>query len=285
MNLIQKRQSTRYPELTIYKYKRKVFYNNLWHTDPTLLESRGHVYYDNKLVVNAPTKVFNRNENGTDIDPDEECLVVEKINGFMACVTWVPEVNDVVVSTTGSLDSDYVDMARSMMPQVLSFVKYLKTPYTYFFEVCHPNDPNIIPENIGCYLLGMRHIEDTTPYFSTQQDQKNLDDLAIDMHVMRPKWGIHTFKKSINIVKHLQIEGYMYYGQSSKTVLKFKTPYYLALKTMARKDDILSLSKSRVSEEFYPLLKHLKQNASSFSILSEQEKLKYITTYLETSYV
>lgn len=76
----------------------------------------------------------------------------------------------------------------------------------------------------------------------------------------------------------------MVYGLKSGTVLKLKSPYYLSLKAIARKADILSLNRSRVDEEYYPLLDHLKSIGDNFNTLTEQEKLTYIRNYLENSY-
>lgn len=285
--LIQIKQSTTYPDLYIHKYHRKVFYDNLWNEDPQLVESRGRVYDRNgKVVINPPTKVFNRNENGTDIDADELCLAVEKINGFMACVTWVPEVNDVVVSTTGSLDSDYVQMARSMMPRVINVIRKEKLPITYIFEVCHSNDPHIIPENIGIYLLGARKILypfTKTPYFSTLQQEEFLDDKALHFKVARPAYFLDTMQEISKLAKTCKHEGYMVYGQTSGTALKLKSPYYLSLKAMARSKDILSLKRNRVDEEYYPLLDHLIELGDTFSTMKEQDKLDYIRNWLYKS--
>lgn len=244
------KQSTKYPDLYVRKYKRKVFYDNLWHKDPLLVESRGHVFTESgKLVINPPTKVFNRNENGTDINLDEECLVVDKINGFMACLTWVPEVNDVVVSTTGSLDSPYVGMAREMLSYAIAKLKEFyaiapRTPATLVFEICHPNDPHIIKENYGAYLLATRSITDTQPYSCSLENQEEMDILASVLRVSRPFYDVTTFKQVTQNIKTCKHEGYMVYGLTSGTVLKLKSTYYLALKAIARKKDILSLNKN-----------------------------------------
>lgn len=286
MELIKTKQSQRYPALFVKKYNRKVFYNNLWHLDPNLVESRGHVVdSQGKLVVNPPTKVFNYLENGTTIDPNEECLVVDKINGFMACLTYNKDLDEVLVSTTGSLDSDYCDMARDYLSYAIKQVKEIKYKFTLFFEVCHHNDPHIIPENIGAYLLGIRGLQDSGPYKTTLRNQKDLDLFASIMRVSRPRWYMCKFSQILENIKTCKHEGYMVYGLDSGTVLKLKSPYYLALKAIARKADILTLNKTRVDEEYYPLLNHLKELGAEFSQLDEQSKLTYIRNYLETIYV
>lgn len=286
MNLINIRESTRYPGLFVRKYNRKVFYDNLWHTDPNLVESRGHIVDSNgNLVVNPPTKVFNYLENNTTIDPNEECLVTDKINGFLACLTYNKTLDEVLVSTTGSLDSPFCDMARDYLPYAIEHVKITKDPYTKFFEICHHNDPHIIKENIGAYYLGERLLSDTAHYTTDIYSQSKYDYFASLMRVSRPDWFMCNFSQILKNIKTCKHEGYMVYGLKSGTVLKLKSPYYLALKAIARKSDIFSLDHSRVDEEYYPLLDHLKSIGDTFNTLTEQEKLTYIRNYLENSYV
>ena len=80
-----------------------------------------------------------------------------------------------------------------------------------------------------------------------------------------------------DIVKRCRHEGFVCYV--NKQAVKIKSPYYLSLKAMARKSDILSLQKSRVDEEYYPLLAHLKE-IDGFGVKPEQERLNYIRDYL-----
>ena len=74
-----------YKGLSVLKYHRKVFFNNLWHLDERLLECRGTVVDEDWNVIVLPfKKVFNLGENGTQVDPDRGVIIPEKINGFMA---------------------------------------------------------------------------------------------------------------------------------------------------------------------------------------------------------
>jgi hypothetical protein len=200
----------------------------------------------------------------------------------MACATWVPEVSDVVISTTGSLDSSFADMAREMLTDAIEYIRSTKLHITYIFEICHPSDPHIIPENLGAYLIGYRWVNSTTPYFTSLVKEAQLDQLASDMKVSRPSYFEAPFIEIAKLSKGVKHEGFMVYGQHTSTVLKLKSPYYLALKAIARKQDILSLNKHRVSEEYYPLLDHLKSLGDTFQNLSEQDRLAYIRNYLET---
>lgn len=285
-NLIQIKESSRYPGLFVKKYSRKVFYDNLWNTDDSLLESRGHVMdRDGNIVIRPFTKIFNRGENNVDIHREEMCLAVSKINGFMATATYVPLVEEVIVSTTGSLDSDFVDLAeKHITERVKKYIKekYLKTneSTSWMFEICDPTDPHIIKEYFGAYLIGRRNVSDTASYFSYVALEQELDVAAEEMGVLRPHYFYTDFGTIKQEVKDCSSEGVVVYGQESKTVLKIKSPYYLVLKMCARRKDILSLNKSLIDEEFFDLIDHLTKNRESFIMLDEQSRLHYMKEFL-----
>jgi hypothetical protein len=282
--LIQSRQSVRYPGLHVKKYTKRVFYDNRWHEDPMLLESRGHVYNDRgSLVINPMTKIFNRFENNTDIDRDEECVVVTKVNGFMAAATYVPDVADVVVSTTGSLDSEYVDLAeRELGFHVVSYIKSMSSfeRRTYVFEIVHPSDPHIIQEESGAYLLGYRDIDDRAAYFTDEAKEAELDRIAMSMGVKRPLWSTARFGDVVEAAKSVQHEGFVVYGQRSRTALKIKSPMYLTLKAAARRKDIESLDLSRIDEEFYGLVASIKKHKDQFNAMDEQTRLNFMRNWI-----
>jgi hypothetical protein len=278
--LITRKESKRYPGLFVKKYVKKVFFDNLWNQDPELIESRGHVETsDGKIVIRPFTKIFNRFENGMDIDRDEVCLYVNKINGFMAAATWVPEVNDVVISTTGSLDSIFVDIAKKYLEHLEPLIREQK--YTYIFEIVDSDDPHIIPEKVGAYLIGARDVNDSSPYFSSLKHEEDLDLIANAFDVMRPHWGISRFSNIVNEVKLSHHEGVVVYGQQSGKVLKLKSPYYLTLKAIARKKDIFSLNKKLVDEEYYPLIDHLTSIGDQFTMMDEQMRLEYMRNFIQ----
>jgi hypothetical protein len=285
--LLIRKESTRYPGMFVKKYTRKVFFDNLWSENDELLEARGHVETaDGKVVIRPFTKIFNRGENGTDIALDEEVIAVRKVNGFMACATYVPEVGEVVVSTTGSLDSDFVKMAEEYITDdIKNLIKEQTLKYhvgfTFIFEIVHPKDPHIIQDGWGAYLIGIRQVCDTNPYMSDFGHEEFLDDVADWFGVFRPEWKVCKFSEIVEEVKTCFHEGFVVYGQKSRTVLKIKSPYYLCLKAAARKKDIMSLNKQIVDEEFYDLIDHLTLNQESFNVLDEQSRLDYMRKFLE----
>lgn len=283
--LITRKESKRWPGLFVKKYTRKVFYDALWGQNPELMEARGHVETaDGHTVIRPFTKIFNRGEMNTDIARDELCVSVAKVNGFMAAATWVPEVCDVVVSTTGSLDSDFVTLAEKYITEdVKNYIKsmmYIDVG-TYLFEIVDPADPHIVPERAGAYLIGFRHTDSDAPYFSSPEKESDLDVMARGMGVLRPSWDVVRFETVVKDAASCQHEGFVVYGQSSKTALKIKSPYYLHLKMAARKKDILSLNKERIDEEYYPLIDHLTGMGESFTMMDEQQRLDYMREYLK----
>ena len=283
--LITRKESARYPGLFVKKYTKRVFYDNLWNQNEELLESRGHVETaDGKIVIKPFTKIFNHHENGTNIDRDEQCVAIRKVNGFMACATYVAEVDDVVISTTGSLDSDFVKMAEEHLASVKSWIKLNGSMLTtYMFEIVDPRDPHIIQEEPGAYLIGCRFVANDRPYFSDDLNESLLDSLAEKMGVKRPMWSVSRFSEIVKAAKQAKHEGFVVYGQTSRTALKIKTPYYLALKAAARKKDIMSLNKQNVDEEFYELIDHLRSIESEFNAMDEQSRLDYMRQFLTES--
>ena len=283
--LITRKESARYPGLFVKKYTKRVFYDNLWNQDEELLESRGHVETaDGKIVIKPFTKIFNHHENGTNIDRDEQCVAICKVNGFMACATYVAEVDDVVISTTGSLDSDFVKMAEEHLASVKSWIKLNGSVLTtYMFEIVDPRDPHIIQEEPGAYLIGCRFVANDRPYFSDVLNESLLDSLAEKMGVKRPMWSVCRFSSIAEVAKQSKHEGFVVYGQTSRTALKIKTPYYLVLKAAARKKDIMSLNKQNVDEEFYDLIEHLRSIESEFNAMDEQSRLDYMRKFLTKS--
>lgn len=283
--LVTRKESVRYPGLFVKKYTRKVFYDNLWHENAELMEARGHVETaDGRTVIRPFTKIFNRFENNTDIDRDEVCISVRKVNGFMAAATWVPEVADVVISTTGSLDSDFVTLAEKYLNHdVQGYIKSMSEleKGTFLFEIVDPSDPHIVPEEAGAYLIGFRPVDSDVPYHSSVMKELDLDRTAKAMGVMRPDWKIQKFGDVVYEASSCKHEGFVVYSQQSKTSLKIKSPYYLHLKMVARKKDILSLNKERIDEEYYPLIDHLASLGESFTALDEQQRLDYMREYLK----
>lgn len=282
--LIRARESVRYPGLFVIKYQRYVFFNGCW--NDILIESRGLVVdKDFNPVIRPFTKIKNRFEDGTNIHRDEPVLSVRKVNGFMAAVTRVPG-HGIVVSTTGSLDSEFADLAAKWLPD--SVTQHIGNTHTYLFEIVDPSDPHIVPEEPGAYLIGARPVNDDQEYRSNVSIENFLDGMAHQMGVRRPEWlAFDRFSDLTDIMNDCRHEGYVVY--SKDTALKIKSPYYLTKKLFARMnaDKLAKMLnqpqalRERLEEESYPLIDYLREHQDEFLALDEQARLVFIRDYFE----
>jgi len=293
--LVKMKESVTYPGLFVVKYNRSVFYNNLW--NDFLVECRGLVVdKDFNPVIRPFTKIFNRFERDTDIDRDDMVLAVQKVNGFMAAATYVPSLDKVVVSTTGSLDSDFVKMAEEYitedMKAKIAEISYIN-PHTFLFEIVHPSDPHIIKEEAGAYLIGARMVSMSDAYESSVSTEYSLDSLASMLGCMRPLWSELEFSTLVERAKTVKHEGFVVYSiDTPGKFLKIKSPFYLISKFLGRCgenkiDHILShpdwVNWDTIDEEFFPLIRHLTENKDTFLALDEQNRIAMVQKYIKES--
>lgn len=273
-HLVTRKESTTYPGLYVLKYSRRVFFDSLW--NDILEECRGLVVDEDwNIVVHPFTKIYNHGERDTTMPDLEPVVAVEKVNGFMAALTFINK--QPIVSTTGSLDSPYVEMAKEKLEPFIDM--FPKFPHlTYIFEIVHENDPHIIKEDVGAYLIGARNI-----VVGYMMNEDSLDEIAMGIGLRRPNWILTEFWNAVNLSKIVKHEGFVIRSQNPDNydfTLKIKSPYYLALKAAARKKDIESLDKSRVDEEFYDLIGYIKENKETFNVMEEQERLEFMKEFL-----
>lgn len=242
--------------LSIYKYTRKVFFDNLWHLDDRLLDARGLVLdINNKVVINPFSKVFNYKENGVTVDLEKEIIAVRKVNGFMTAMTL--HKGELLFSSTGSLDSDYVKLAKYMILDTIKNKELVIPGYTYLFEICHESDPHVIKEDVGVYLIGIRDSTIDSPLLS----QILLDEEAELFGFKRPDWGFCKFKEVLQASMHVTHEGFMIHDLRGQALCKLKSTFYLNKKALQRcgkqKADAMfnnpEAFKEKLDEEFYSL--------------------------------
>lgn len=279
--LVVKKEYTegQFAGLSVLKYHRKVFYDNLWHLDARIAECRGTVVDENWKVVALPfKKVFNYGENGVSISPDKKIIATQKINGYLAAAT-LTEKYGLIVYTTGSLDSEFTHLARKWIEKgkTNTMIKGL----TYLFEICDISDPHIVEEKEGAYLIGIRDTESGELW---QEDE--LDLFAKWMGYLRGSTITCRFKD----IPQTEREGFMIRDAITEEVLcKLKSNYYLSKKAIMRlgrgKVDILfdnpELFKRRLDEEFYPLVDFLSENIDKegFRNYTDQQRRDLIERY------
>jgi hypothetical protein len=281
-------ESVRYPGLFVLKYKRVVFFDSLW--NDYLEECRGAVVdKDFNFVIRPFTKIYNRGERGTDIQPDADCVIIRKVNGFMAAATYVPALDKVIVSTTGSLDSEFVTMAEEFIDDKMKeeIKRYFLSPHiTWLFEIVHPNDPHIIKEQVGAWLIGARNIHAEAKYHSSVDHELWLDECAKMFGFMRPSWDVKRFGDVVKEAKECKHEGFVVYEYPKGTALKIKSPHYLMTKFFARIgiERLTTLSREtlrqRIDEEFYDLIDLVMENKEEFIALREQDRIAKIEEWL-----
>ncbi|GBG14315.1 uncharacterized protein NMK_1913 [Novimethylophilus kurashikiensis] len=268
--------------LSLYKYSKRVFFDALWGESPYLLKARGIVLdLAGNIVVHPFDKVFNYGENGAglDIADDHPVYAVEKMNGFLGCISRHPWKNELLVTSSGSFDSPFVDYIKSFITPALKglLLSYFsRNNVTLMFEVLHPEDPHIIqyrPQDMGLWLIGGRGKEQGAEPITEDE----LDEIGLMLTVNRPEWFYTSFGQLKEKVATSRLEGYMVRdAKSHKTLLKFKTPYYLVTKFLGRMSDTKVRHmfchpkgfKKDIDEEFYPLVDHLVTTTSETDFLA-----------------
>jgi hypothetical protein len=281
--LVKMRESVNYPGLFVLKYSKTVFYKNLWNR--FLEECRGTVIDKDFNLISRPfTKVYNYGieKQAPKLSDDTVVDAYRKINGFMVSVTWHDE--DILVSTTGSLDSDFCAMARELIDvDVYREICRANPRLTFMFECVHRNDPHIIPEEEGMYLIGYRLKEWDS---HVKVDSHDLAVFGIQFGCL-PVQGIRTtVGELLKAVKNVQHEGFVFYTEDG-IAAKIKSPYYLTSKWVARNprtDKLMSDQiKQQIDEEYYPLVDKIRANIVEYTEMDEQARLAWVREALEVA--
>lgn len=272
--------------LSVFKYAKKVFYDRLWETDTLLMEARGMVLDDDGNKVIWPfTKVFNYLEYnaGIDLKPDTKIIAPRKINGFMAAARMYK--GELVVSTTGSLDSDFVVLARKHIEKLDT--SRMLSRFTYLFEICDVSDPHIIEEEEGAWLIGARSMMS-----GGMIGEALLDEIAIKIGALRPEVFEGTFGELWDMVRECKHEGWMVIlAETGETVMKIKSPHYLSKKFLMRMgdkkvDNMFDCKEEflkTLDEEFYAIVHYITRwwDKDKWKATSEADRRAVIEKYFE----
>jgi hypothetical protein len=272
----------------VLKYKKKVFYDGLW--NEYLEHCRGTIVdADFNLVAYPFTKIYNFGieKAAPVLADDDEVTAFSKVNGFMVAVTW--HAGDVLVSTTGSTDSDYVRMAKEMMLSHMSWADWQLAfnradmdNLTVMFECVHPDDPHIVPEKAGMYVLGYR---DNVWNSKVGHNRSILEGMAVGFNCFVPEHYKVTLGKLKTMTKECRHEGFVFYTADGVSA-KIKSPYYLTSKWVARNprtDKLMDLNrdiKHQLDEEYYPLVDAIRANIEAYTAMDEQARLAWVREQL-----
>lgn len=274
-----------YAGLSVLKYSNSVFWDNRWGEDSRLLDCRGMVVdQDDNVIIWPFTKIFNRFENETDLPLDQKVICVRKVNGFMAAATIYK--GELLVSTTGTLDSEFANLARKYIHA--GPIEKIDTVqnYTFIFEICDSSDPHIVAEDAGAYLIGLRRMSD-----GKMMEESRMDGLADYFGWKRPSWEVAPFGDVVYNSKVIKHEGYVIRDvNSGELLLKIKSPHYLAKKFFMRGGvkkceaiwDDSSRVKQIVEEEYYPLVDYIKTSFTKdqWLVMDEQARGAVIGEFL-----
>lgn len=261
----------------VLKYSRNCFFDSEW--NDFTRQCRGAVIDKDYNPISLPfVKIHNYGvEAESPVIPSDTMVTAwRKINGFMVAVT--AHNDELLVSTTGTIDSDYVGYARELIDNDRYLHVCRQFPeVTFLFECVHPSDPHIVPEKAGMYLLATRKKHWGSDVSAVPRLINNFRAMFGSHHVQHYEMSLRDLLDYSRYVKH---EGFVFYTADG-VAAKVKSPYYLICKALARKKDIMSLSKQNCDEEFYPLLDFLADQREEFNALPEQDRLTIIRNYLE----
>lgn len=273
----------------VLKYKKKVFYDSLW--NDYIAECRGSIVdADFNLVTYPFTKIYNYGieKEAPVLSDDTEVIAYRKVNGFMVAATWYK--GDVLVSTTGSTDSDFVAMAKEMMVTHMPWTDWQLTfgsadmeGLTVMFECVHPNDPHIIPEKPGMYVLGIRDNEWRS---RVGHSPGTIQLMGSVFNCYVPEVYRVTLGELKSMTKECRHEGFVFYTQDGVSA-KIKSPYYLTSKWVARNprtDKLVDLNrdiKHNLDEEYYGLVDAIRANIVEYTAMDEQARLAWVRNYME----
>lgn len=273
----------------VLKYKKKVFYDNLW--NEYIAECRGSIVdKDFNLVTYPFTKIYNYGieKQAPVFAPDTKVTAFRKVNGFMVAMT--VHNGELLVSTTGSTDSPFVEMAKEMMVTHMPLTDWrilLGTAdclgMTFMFECVHPQDPHIVPEKTGMYLLGAR---ENSWGSKIMHDPMFLIDFARTLNCFVPENVTTNMARLQDLAKECRHEGYVFYTDEGVSA-KIKSPYYLTSKWVARNprtDKLVDLKndiKHNIDEEYHNLIDAIRLNIVEYTAMTEQERLAWVRKFLE----
>jgi hypothetical protein len=271
----------------VLKYKKRVFYDNLW--NEYIAECRGTIVDADFNIVSYPfTKIYNYGieKEAPVLSDDTMVTAFRKVNGFMVAVT--VRNGELLISTTGSTDNDYVNYAKEMMANhapLTDWLMVLNTAdtegMTFMFECVHPSDPHIVVEKPGMYLLGYR---ENSWDSKVGHDPFVILDLAAMLNCYSPQSLTTSMGQLVALSKEVNHEGFVFYTADGVSA-KIKSPYYLVKKWVARNPRTDKLMredfKQQIDEEYYPLLSAIRSDIVAYTAKTEQERLTWVRKFID----
>lgn len=279
----------------VYKYSKQVHFKRLWKTNPWLEKARGLVLDSTgNIVVHPFDKLYNFGEYdvGQNINNDKRVQVIEKVNGFLGCISKHPFKEELIATTTGSIakDAPFVQMIEEFITpelkgRLMNFFK--NNNMTLMFEVVHPNDPHIIEyaeKDFGLWLIGARKRE----LSAKTETEDYLDMIGKKLSFKRPLWEEKSFGEVLSSLQSSQLEGFMIRdAENNDPLMKIKTNYYLVTKFVGRmgKNMVKNMfnqpeqfKENKVDEEFYPIVDKIisKISENEFNEMPQDKRVLFV---------
>lgn len=159
---------------------------------------------------------------------------------------------------------------------------------TFLFEICSSEDPHIIEEQEGAYLIGIREHHDGKMW-----TEEALDNMADVIGCKRPYWIEGTFGDIVELNAKCEIEGYMIRLNTPEQpiVMKLKSPYYLATKFVSRMGDKkidtmyadADAFKQIIDEEFFKIVEYITSHfdKEAWKAFGEQGRREIVKGYFD----
>lgn len=277
----------------IYKYGKKVHFKRLWKTNPVFEKARGLVLdISGDIVVHPFDKIYNYGEydTGINVEKDRSVHVVEKLNGFLGCISKHPFKEELLFSTTGSLTSPFIQYIKDFInydseKKLLTYLNDNKQ--TLMFEVIHPEDKHIIEytsEQQGLWLIGARGLN----FHDKPLNEVSLDIIGKKTGFRRGFWYEAKFGEVLEKLQNSELEGFMVRDAATDdTLMKIKTNYYLVTKFIGRLGPKMTqimfsnpekFKKDYVDEEFFPMVDFIVKDKKKedFEIMESKERVEYV---------
>lgn len=287
-------EKTPHPDgFKIYKYAKKVHFKRLWKTNSVFEKARGLVLdISGNIVVHPFDKIYNYGEydTGLSVEKERSVHVVEKLNGFLGCISKHPFKEELLFSTTGSLTSPFIQYIKDFVnhESERNLLNYFKNnKQTLMFEVLHPDDKHIIeyaPEQQGLWLIGARGLN----FNDKPLNEIALDKIAQDTGFRRGFWYEAKFGEVLEKLQNSELEGFMVRDAvTDDTLMKIKTNYYLVTKFIGRLGTKMTqlmfsnpekFKQDHVDEEFYPMVDFIVKDKKKedFEIMDPKERVEYV---------
>lgn len=261
---VVERKSEKYPYISSLNFTKDVFFNKSW--DDIVNKARG-LFIDNRtgeIIARSYDKFFTVGENSSmSLDALEERLVFpilgrQKENGFLGIMGYIPETDELFISSKGTPDGDFATMFRDIVDANLTKNEQESIKRTmrdwecsFTFEVIDPiHDPHIIKYNAPKIVLldvVRRSAEyEKMPYNQVVEVGKRFGlEVAPRLMEFKNMKQLRGWYANASTDMKKEIEG-MVWQDAKGELFKTKYPYYSVWKLMRGTKEVIMREKIKM---------------------------------------